>query len=105
MDRQSSHSSHSSELTTTVLDCWDLDELDDELRGAEDWDVMAVSTLLPEPVEKCWGGGLRDGPGLPVGCGRWEREDEERMYRADQGKTRGRNKNRFRLERIREKRQ
>lgn len=96
MDCQSSHS----RLTTTVLDCWDLDELDDELRGADDWDVMAVSTLLPEPVEKCWGGGLRDGPGLPVGCGRWEREDEERMYRADQEKTREENKNRFGLERI-----
>lgn len=58
---------------------------------------MAVSTLLPELVEKCWGGGLRDGPGLPVGYGRWEREEEGRMYRTDQRSKREKNKNRFRL--------
>jgi hypothetical protein len=45
------------QLTTELLDC-DRPELD-ELRGAEDCEVMADSTLLPEPVEKCWADGLR----------------------------------------------
>ena len=45
-------------LTTAVLDGCDLDELDDELRGAEDCEVMVESALLPELVEICRGGGL-----------------------------------------------
>lgn len=45
------------QLTTELLDCG-RPELD-ELRGAEDCEVMADSILLPEPEEKCWADGLR----------------------------------------------
>lgn len=40
-------------LTTVLLDGCDLDELEDELRGAEDCELIAESALLPELVEIC----------------------------------------------------
>lgn len=46
------------ELTTALLDDCDLVE-PDELRGAEDCEVMAVSALPEEPEWKCWAEGLR----------------------------------------------
>lgn len=76
-------------LTTALLDGCDLDELDDELRGAEDCEVMAESPLLPELVEICWGGGLLE-PGSLLEYRRWERDDglgNDCMYRfQDRGK-------------------
>ena len=83
-------------LTTAFLDGCDLDELDEELRGAEDCEVMTESTLLPELVEKCWGGGLLE-PGSPPG--RWERDEWEAdcIYRfQDRGKDEG-----FQIKKIR----
>lgn len=59
-------------LTTALLDGCDLAELE-ELRGAEDKEVMVESTLLPEADEKCWAEGLR-----------WDRE-EECMCRVNSG--------------------
>ncbi len=45
-------------LTTALLEDCDLVE-PDELRGAEDCEVMAVSALPEEPEWKCWAEGLR----------------------------------------------